>query len=47
MVITQVQFNKAMQEINNSFAKLVKRVEELEAELKKSQKPPVKAKDPS
>lgn len=40
MVITQVQFNKAMEEINKSFEKLVKRVEELEEAAKKSEPKP-------
>lgn len=30
MVISQAQFTKAMQEINESYAKLVERVEKLE-----------------
>lgn len=33
MVITQAQFNQAMQEINSSFEKLSLRVKELEAQL--------------
>ena len=33
-MITQGQFNRAMQEINESFAKLLNRVTELETALK-------------
>lgn len=38
MVITQAQFNKALEEINTSYAKLVKRVEELEKAAAESTK---------
>ena len=39
MVVTQVQFNKAMEEINQAFQELQKKVEALEAKpATKSQK---------
>jgi len=36
-MITQGQFNRALQEINESFARLVKRVTDLEDQLKAEQ----------
>ena len=39
MVITQAQFNKAMEEINSSYSKLVKRLEQVESQLKEAKAP--------
>ena len=44
MVITQLQFNKAMEEINSSYHKLQKRLEALEARMEDSKVAPSKAK---
>lgn len=35
MVVSKVEFNDALQQINASYAKLVKRIEELEKATKK------------
>ena len=36
MVITQREFHKALEEINSSYSKLLKRLEDLEAEVRKA-----------
>jgi cell division protein FtsB len=42
-MITQGQFNRAMEQINESYSKLSKRVTALEAQVEKLETPPKKA----
>lgn len=45
MVVTQRDFNKALEEINDSFMALTKRVAELEKQLAEARKAPASKKD--
>lgn len=43
MVITQAQFNKAMEEINSSYSALLQRVQELEEKVNEKERPQASA----